>query len=127
MKAKPYSKQLLYDMSIQTKPLYNWINEVSIEPLEELSGGSYKIGDLISKPMFLIFLNRNHPKYSNQSIELYDILLKIAPQYPIFLFMYTEESQNENKKRYLGITWKEEPSMALNYMRGKGSIVFPRK
>ena len=127
MRTSPSTKHAVYDLSTQTTPLYNWINNVSIEPLEELSGGSYKIGDLINKPMFLVFLNRNHSKYGSESIELYNILLKITPQYPQFLFMFTEERHNENKKRYLGITWREEPSMALNYMRGRGSIVFPRR
>lgn len=120
-------KTLFYDLSTETSPVYDWINQESLEPFDELSGGSYKIGDLIKKPMFLAFLDRTHPKYGAESIVLYSHLTQIAPEYPQFIFMFSESSQNEAKKRYLGITWKEEPALALNYIRSKGSIVFPRK
>jgi hypothetical protein len=118
---------LFYDLSTETTPIYDWINDASLEPLEELSGGSYKIGDLVKRPMFLAFLNRNHPQYGEKSIDLYEKLKNIAPLYPQFLFMFTEEINNQSKKRYLGIYWKEEPSLAVNYMKGSGAIVFPRK
>jgi len=120
-------KSIFYDLSSETSSVYDWINDESLEPLEELSGGSYKIGDLIKKPMFLAFINRKNPEYAEKSNDLYNNLSKIAPLYPQFIFMFTEDSKNEAKKRYLGVYWKEEPALALNYMQGSGSIVFPRK
>ena len=117
MRNQEEPKSLFYDLSTETKSVYDWINDSSMEPLEELSGGSYKIGDLIKKPMFLAFMNREHPEYGKASIELYNTLTKIAPLYPQFIFMFTEETNNESKKRYLGITWKEEVSCTIYFSR----------
>ena len=121
-------KVTYFDLSSETSSYFDWINENSLEPLEKLTGDSYKIADLMKKPMFITFLDREHSKYGKKSIELYDILSnKIAPAYPQYIFMYTEDTKSDTKRRYLGITWNELPSMALNYMQGTGSVVYPHK
>lgn len=122
-----YPVASIYDLSDRNLPLIEWINEESLEPLEELSPESYKIVNTIQKPMFLAFINRNHSQYGEKSLDLYHKLTRIAPSYPQFIFMFTEDTQNDYKKRYLGITWKEEPAMALNHMQSIDTIVFPRK
>lgn len=115
-----------YDLTGDGEDMFVWINEASLQPLEELSPESYKIGDTVKKPMYLAFINRKHPKYAEKSLDLYEKLTEIAPKYPQFIFMFTEDTENVAKKRYLGINWKEEPAMAMNYMKSSGSIVFPR-
>ena len=77
--------------------------------------------------MFIAFINREDQKSKNKSLDLVEKLEEIAPQYPQFIFLFTEDSLNESKKRYLGITWNEEPALALNHMQSIESIVFPRK
>ncbi|CAI2386410.1 unnamed protein product [Moneuplotes crassus] len=127
MRDKEYPVASVYDLNTQTTPIVTWINQESLEPLEELSPESYKIVNTIQKPMFLVFINREHERYKEQSLELYERLTYIAPNYPQFIFMFTEDTENYSKKRYLGITWKEEPAMALNHMQSVDTIVFPRR
>lgn len=88
------SKMLSYDLSSEIGSYYDWINLKSLEPFDQLDGGSYTIADLIKRPMFIIFLDRQSGKYGKQSIEVFDLISnKIALAYPEYIFMYNENPE----------------------------------
>ncbi|CAI2361603.1 unnamed protein product [Moneuplotes crassus] len=115
-----------YDLNTQTELFTEWINQNSLEPLEEISGFSFKIISHLKKPMFMAFVNRNHKEYGKESVQLLKILEEIAPKYPQYIFTFTEEDRYRDTKKELEITWDEEPSLSLNHVLTEGSTVFPR-
>lgn len=115
-----------YDLNIETTQFIDWISQQSLEPLEELSAAAFKIIGFIKKPMFMVYLNRTHPVYGPESVELYNILSEIAEDYPQFTFTFTEEDRYRASKKDLDITWDEEPSMSLNQLLYDQKTVFPR-
>lgn len=88
-----------YDLNTDTQMLTDWVNENSLEPLEEVSGFSFKIISQLRKPMFMAFVNRDHPEYGQESVELLKILEEVAPKYPNYIFTYTEEDRYRDTKK----------------------------
>lgn len=82
-----------YDLLTQTENFVTWISEKSLEPLEELSGITFRIVPLLKKPMFLAFINRTHPEYGAESVQLHNTLRELAKDFPQFIFTYTEEDR----------------------------------
>ncbi|CAI2362025.1 unnamed protein product [Moneuplotes crassus] len=116
----------VYDLNTQTELFKDWINQNSLEPLEEMSGFSFKIISQLRKPMFMAFVNKTHKEYEKESNQLLRILKEIAPDYPQYVFTFTEEERYKETKNELGITWDEEPSLALNHFLTKESTPFPK-
>lgn len=88
-----------YDLNIETMMMEDWINEKSLEPLEEVSGFAFKIISQLKKPMFMAFINRDHPEYGKESVELFHILEDIAKDYPGYIFTYTEDDRYRETKK----------------------------
>ena len=88
-----------YDLSTETQLFYDWINLNSLESLEELSGTAFKIISDLKKPLFIAFINREHPEYGPESVELYHILQEVAERYPQFIFTFTEEDRYRETKK----------------------------
>ena len=117
-----------YDLSMENEDLGVWINNVSIEPVEELFAPSIKITTLRNKPMFTAYVNRTHPKYGKDSKELLQKLNEIAKDYTQYQFTFTEDEMWKKKKEEVGIQWEEEPALAFNGFKSKAEhMVFPRK
>lgn len=77
-------------------------------------------------PMFLIFSDRDHPEYGKKCQDLLITMEKLAPKYNQLLFAFTENMQYKDRKKHLGITWDEEPAIALNHFDSQSSVAFPR-
>ena len=88
-----------YDLNTDTQLFNEWISDNSIQALEEVSGFSFKIISHIKKPMFMAFIDRKHPEYAEESLQLYHILEEIAPNYPQYIFTYTEEDRYRATKK----------------------------
>ena len=117
-----------YDLSMDNEDFGVWINNASVEPVEELFAPLIKITTLRNKPMFTAYLNRTHPKYGKDSKELVEKLKEIAKDYPQYQFTYTEDNMWKKKKEEVGIDWDEEPALAFNGFKTKSDhMVFPRK
>ena len=117
-----------YDLNIDNELFKIWINNVSIEPVEELLGTSMKIISFMHKGMFTAFINRKSSKHGKESKELLKKLEDLAKDYPNYQFTYTEDNTFREKKEDLGITWNEEPSLAYhNIIKQDRKMVFPRK
>mmetsp|Transcript_13776 Transcript_13776/g.13701 ORF Transcript_13776/g.13701 Transcript_13776/m.13701 type:complete len:439 (-) Transcript_13776:303-1619(-) len=117
-----------YDLSIDTELFPLWINRVSLQPVELLTGTSIKIINMNQKAMFTAFINKKSSKIGKKSKDLVKRLKEIAKDYPHYQFTYTEESTFKEKKADIGITWNEEPALAyFNFLNQDKKMVFPRK
>mmetsp|Transcript_7003 Transcript_7003/g.6186 ORF Transcript_7003/g.6186 Transcript_7003/m.6186 type:complete len:616 (-) Transcript_7003:23-1870(-) len=117
-----------YDLNIDSELFKIWMNNVSIEPVEELLGTSMKIISFMHKGMFTAFVNRKSSKTGKESKELIKNLKEIAKHYPHYQFTFTEDKTFKEKKGDLGISWNEEPALAYhNIMHQDKTMVFPRK
>jgi hypothetical protein len=76
--------------------------------------------------MFVVFMDRKNPEYSKASIDMYRYLQEVSKIYKQFAFTYSEEERYRSKKKEMGITWDEEPSISLNSGTSEEFIVFPR-
>lgn len=122
------AKTFVYDLSVDTKLIEKWINEVSLQPVEELSGSVIKITSYVQKAMFTAFIDRSDPAIEEESNNVYKRLNEIAKNFPQYQFTYTEDPNMKEKKEECGITWEEEPSLALNnFFKSDTTYVFPRR
>ena len=88
-----------YDFTLEVKPMAEWISEASLEPLEELSGTSFKIISRIKRPMIIAFIDRDHYKYGAESVQAYNAIKQVALENPFYVFTYTEEDRYRATKK----------------------------
>ena len=117
-----------YDLSMDDEDFVQWINDVSLAPLEELTVSSLKIILTKGKPIFTAYVDLEDPKAVEDSEELIDNLRSVAKSYPQFIMTYTKDSVFKQGKSDAGIDFSEEPALALNPLhKSEDKIVFPRK
>ncbi len=76
--------------------------------------------------MFLIFVDFEDSRYSKASYKALEVIKQVAEKFGHVLgFMYVSNKQFFVKRRILGITWEELPSMAFN-MLDQRVIPYPR-
>jgi hypothetical protein len=104
---------------------HHWINKFSLREIEELNTANYRISELIRQPMFLTFVDFEDPRYSRESYRAVEVMKEVAPKYSHLInFFYVNNTHFWQRKRVLGVTWDELPSMAFN-MIGDASKVIP--
>jgi hypothetical protein len=124
---KPDFKVFQYNISRKTQGFFQWINDQSLDHVMELSGYSYKIIKMMNKPFFVAYLEDPVKGNNAKSVELYNILLKLAPRYPKFEFTFTASEFYKKKKQNLGVTWEQEPSLTFNFgPKPDQNIPFPQ-
>ena len=115
-----------YDLSTDTKNLYIWLNEESLEKFDEITGTSFKIMEFLNKPMLVAYMDRQHAIYGKESRRLYEMLKRIANDYTKILISFSEIDQYRSQKIQMGITWNEEPAIGVHNISNKGIPIYPR-
>lgn len=80
----------------------------------------------MKKPVLIAFLDKEHPEYGEESIELQKTLETVAHEYTQFVFTYTEDQRYKAQKSKMGISWEEYPSITLNNVLTNEFFTFPR-
>lgn len=76
--------------------------------------------------MFLTFVDFENQQYSSSCYQALEVLKEVAPKYSHILgFFYVNNTVMLPRKRILGITWDELPSMAFNFLGGDSSRIIP--
>lgn len=126
---KRYDGQIVYyDLTGEDHVVMaNWINKNSVKEVDELTMESYSIQELQRQPMFLCFVDFNDPKWAKKSYHAVSVLEEIAPKYRHLIgIYYVNNTIFWQRKRVLGVTWDELPSMAFNLIEGSQAIPYPR-
>src|SRR4051794_31643161 len=77
--------------------------------------------------MFLTFVDFEDPKYGKACIKAVEVVKQVAPKFShIMGFFYVNNTAFYHRKRILGVTWEELPSMAFNMVDSR-VIAYPRK
>lgn len=106
--------------------IHVWINKRSVKSVDELSNENYAIYGLLRQPMFLLFVDFNDNRYAKDCYRAVEILREIAPKYQHLMgFFYVNNTFFQQRKRMLGVTWEELPSMAFNMVDNR-VIPYPR-
>ena len=128
-KKKTVSDDLIhfYDLASERQSMFYWLNAASLDKFDELTGSSFKIMAHMKMPMLVAFINRENPKSRDKSIWLFNTLKRLAPTYSNWIFCYTENQYYKFKKREMGITWDEEPAIAVHNVYASFVPLYPRK
>mmetsp|Transcript_4711 Transcript_4711/g.4394 ORF Transcript_4711/g.4394 Transcript_4711/m.4394 type:complete len:149 (+) Transcript_4711:879-1325(+) len=103
-----------------------WINKNSMKDVDELNNESYKIYELLRQPMFLTFVDFDDKRYAKASYKAVEVMKQVAPKFGHLMgLMYCNNTQFQQRKRVLGITWDELPAMAFNTLDQK-VLPYPR-
>ncbi len=78
--------------------------------------------------MFIAFVDFEDQKWSKDSYKAVQVLKEAAPKYSHILgFFYVNNTVFQHRKRVLGVTWDELPSMAFNFIGDSSKIMpYPR-
>ena len=115
-----------YDLSTDTKNLYVWLNEESLEKFDEVTGTSFRIMEFLNKPMLVAYMDREHSKYGEESRRLHAILKRVAKDYNKIIISFSEIDDYRSQKVQMGITWNEEPAIGVHNISNKGIPIYPR-
>jgi hypothetical protein len=106
--------------------IHVWINKRSVKSVDELTNEGYNIYGLLRQPMFLVFVDFEDKRYANKSYNAVEVIKEIAPKYMHLMgFFYVNNSYFQQRKRVLGVTWDELPSMAFNMVDNR-VVPYPR-
>ncbi|CDW89510.1 UNKNOWN [Stylonychia lemnae] len=125
---KRYDGELLnYDLTSEDHIfIHNWINKHTLKEVDELNNESYRIYELLRQPMFLTFVDFEDQRYSKACYKAVEVMRQVAPKFShIMGFLYVNNTQFYLRKRVLGVTWDELPSMAFNMIDNR-VIPYPR-
>lgn len=115
-----------YDLSTESKDIFNWINMASIDKVENMTVQSLQIMENMNMPLFLAFIDREHSKYGPQSISLLNSLKDLKSQYPHYLFGFFENHKFDYLKPKIDIDWEELPALGLYNPPPEGNVTYPR-
>ena len=101
------------DISSKSINYFNWINERSLEPIEEMNTFTFKIINMIRRPFFIAFLSNVTNAASFKSDTLLSSLTKITSEDPSLQVLYTYNDFYKSKKKMFGIAWDAEPSISF--------------
>lgn len=125
---KRYDGELMYyDLTSEDHVnIHNWINKKSLKEVDELTNESYRIYELLRQPMFLTFVDFEDQRYSKECYRAVEVIKQVAPKFShIMGFLYVNNTAFLHRKRILGVTWDELPSMAFNMVDSR-VIAYPR-
>lgn len=103
-----------------------WINKHSLKEVDELTGEAYRLYELLRQPQFYVFVDFENPKYAKASAKAVEVIKQVAPKFShVIGFFHVNNTQFQNRKRILGVTWDELPAMAFNMIDSR-VIAYPR-
>lgn len=70
-----------YDLASDTSDIGIWLIQQSLDPVDELVGTSFKIMAMLNKPMLVAYINREDPRYVEESLSLLKTLNEFALKY----------------------------------------------
>ena len=96
---------------------YKWINVNSKKPVEELTNEVLPIQAGIQSSMFIVFVDFKDQATAKKCQDAIREIEKIEPKYGhLFGFYFADNTTWMQRKKILGITWDELPSMAFNML-----------
>ena len=107
------TKFYVSDISAKNLIYSTWINEKSIEQVEELNIYTFKIINFIKKPFFVTFLSNATNASSFKSSQTLGFLKQIASETPSIQVLYTYNDFYKSRKAMFGITWSSDPSLSF--------------
>ena len=58
-----------------------WINKNSVKQVDELTGESYRLYELLRQPQFYIFVDYQDPRYAEDSARAVEVMKLVAPKF----------------------------------------------
>ena len=125
-----------YDLSYDSTSIFEFINTKSLQSCrnysnfyigDNLNAFSQRILRLVSKPMFVAFINKRHSQYGELSKQLYEMLKQLSQNFPQIVFTYLEGRDFKEKKREMGIVWDDEPALAYSNHSDRDRCVYPKE
>jgi hypothetical protein len=94
---------------------------MSLNSVEELTSASFKIIEMLRYPMVILFVNTE-----DEACRRAIITLKEASKFfSNIVFVYSAREDYKSRKVHLGITWDEEPAMAIHQLATNQGFAFP--
>lgn len=92
-----------------------WMTVKTTKAVDELKPASFQMNELANIPMIILFVDFSNPKVAEKSADLIKLMESIAPNFEQrFQFHWTDDENQLENKRTLGVTWDELPAMAVN-------------
>lgn len=103
-----------------------WINKNSLKQVDELTNEAYRLYELLRQPQFYVFVDFENPKQAKACAKAVEVIKQVAPKFShVIGFFQVNNTQFQNRKRILGVTWDELPAMAFNMIDSR-VIAYPR-
>lgn len=113
-------RTFMYDlMGANNEPLNMnyWINRKSLADVVEMTPSSFKVFELVRKPILIAFVDFEHEKKAirDASIKTVELLKKVAPTYfHGIIFAYASNTDYKHTRKNLGITHNKVPAISIN-------------
>lgn len=94
-----------------------WINRKSLFDMTEMTSATFKVFEMVRRPILIAFVDFEHEKKSirDASIKVVEILKKVAPTYfHGIIFAYANNLDYKHTRKTLGITHNKIPALSIN-------------
>jgi hypothetical protein len=109
----------MYDLMAPSGPMdmNYWVNRKSLNEVHEMTPSTFKIFELVRRPILIAFVDFEHEKSSirDASRKTVEILKKVAPTYfHGLLFAYANNADYKHTRKNLGINHNRIPAISIN-------------
>ena len=94
-----------------------WVNRKSLNDVTEMTQSSFKVFELVRRPILIAFVDFEHDKKGirEASRKTVEILKKVAPSYfHGMLFTFASNIDYKHTRKNLGITHNKIPAISIN-------------